>query len=114
MKTFARKCSITGELMNEGWVWGDEMFYTKYESDTLKECRRDREFILGIYDDIDVENLLSECELTEAILRARRNEETDEDLLLIAFNGDYVYHTEWEEEDHQYAIDADGNEIELI
>jgi hypothetical protein len=114
MKTFARKCSITGELMNEGWVWGDGIFYTKYESDTLKECRRDREFILGIYDDIDVENLLSECELTEAILRARRNEETDEDLLLIAFNGDYVYHTEWEEDDYQYAVDADGNEIELI
>jgi hypothetical protein len=116
MKTFARKCSITGELMNEGWVWGDGMFYTKYESDTLKECRRDREFILGIYDDIDVENLLSECELTEAILRARRNEETDEDLLLIAFNGDYLYYTEWEDdiEEHQYAIDADGNEIELI
>ena len=114
MKTFARKCSVTGELMNEGWVWGDGMFYTKYESDTLKECRRDREFISGIYDDIDVENLLSECELTEAILRARRNEETDEDLLLIAFNGDYVYHTEWEEDDHQYAVDADGNEIEII
>ena len=52
MKTFARKCSITGELMNEGWVWGDGIFYTKYESDTLKECRRDREFILGIYDEL--------------------------------------------------------------
>lgn len=122
MKTFARKCSITGELMNEGWVWGDGVFYTKYESDTLKECRRDREFILGIYDDIDTDNLLSayiedeseRSELTEAMLRARRNEETDEDLLLIAFNGDYVYYTEWEEDDHQYAVDADGNEIELI
>jgi hypothetical protein len=112
-KLWSRRCSVTGEGMNEGWVWGDGVFYTKYESDTLKECRRDREFILGIYDDIDVENLLSECELTEAILRARRNEETDEDLLLIAFNGGYVYHTEWEGDDAQYEELPNGSVVEL-
>jgi hypothetical protein len=56
---------------------------------------------------------LSECELTEAILRARRNEETDEDLLLIAFNGGYVYHTEWEGDDAQYEELPNGSVVEL-
>jgi len=32
--------------MNEGWVWGDGVFYTKYLEDTLKECRNDREYII--------------------------------------------------------------------
>jgi hypothetical protein len=25
-----------------------------------------------------------------------------------------IYYTEWDEDDHQYAVDADGNELELI
>ena len=41
MERFARICSITNEGMNEGWCWGDGMFYTKYKEDTLKELRKD-------------------------------------------------------------------------
>ena len=43
---YARKCDVTGEGMNAGWVWGDGAFYTKYEEDTLNECRIEREAIL--------------------------------------------------------------------
>ena len=25
---WARKCSVTGEGMNDGWLWGDGAFYT--------------------------------------------------------------------------------------
>lgn len=32
---YARKCSITGEGMNEGWVFGDGEEYAKYEKDAL-------------------------------------------------------------------------------
>ena len=38
---YARKCSITGEGMNEGWCWGDGMFYSKYEKDPIAELRKD-------------------------------------------------------------------------
>jgi hypothetical protein len=33
MEKFARKCSITGEGMNEGWCFGDGQDYAKYEHD---------------------------------------------------------------------------------
>ena len=39
----------------------------------------------------------------EALNKAKNNAETDEDLLLIAFQTDYMYYTEWEcTEDYQY------------
>lgn len=38
MEIYARKCSITGEGMNEGWVVdGGEMYFSK-EEDALKWC----------------------------------------------------------------------------
>jgi hypothetical protein len=33
MRKFARKCSVTGEGMNEGWCFGDGQDYAKYEHD---------------------------------------------------------------------------------
>jgi len=52
-------------------------------------------------------------ELVEAIERAKNNEETDEDLLLIGYQGDYVYYTEWEDEsEHQYE-EINGKLIEI-
>jgi hypothetical protein len=33
MEKFARQCSVTGEGMNEGWVFGDGDKYAKYEHD---------------------------------------------------------------------------------
>lgn len=33
MEKFARKCSVTGEGMNEGWCFGDGQDYAKYEHD---------------------------------------------------------------------------------
>lgn len=32
---YARRCSITGEGMNEGWVFGDGEEYAKYEQDAV-------------------------------------------------------------------------------
>ena len=43
---YARKCDVTGKGMNEGWVWGDGVFYTSTKELTLAECRKDREYIL--------------------------------------------------------------------
>lgn len=76
-QTFARKCTATGELMNEGWYAEGTMSYFKYETDAVKYCKE-----LG-YNSLDE-----------------------------AYEADEIYWTEWEE-DHQYAIDEQGNVTEI-
>jgi len=110
---YARKCDVTGNGMNEGWCWGDGVFYTSTLQTTLSECRNDREFILKVIvnDELgcelhELDSVQSEDDLTElesAVERAKKGMETDEDLLLIGYHTDYLYYTEWEcEEDMQY------------
>jgi len=109
---YARQCSITHKGMNEGWVWCDGAFYTSTLKQTLKECRKDREHILEYVKEfsdnkLDLLDVIQHHEeydeLIEAIKRAENNKETDEDLLLIGYQLDYVYYTEWEcEEDMEY------------
>lgn len=115
-ETYARQCSITGELMNEGWVWGDGSFYTKYLTDTLAECRKDREAIIDDLCSLSAESVNDYSrrkETSEAIERIKANADTDEDLLLVGFQTDYLYFTEWESDDHQYGIDSEGKIFEL-
>ena len=38
-QTFARKCTATGELMNEGWYAEGNVSYFKYEADAVKYCK---------------------------------------------------------------------------
>ena len=121
VRKWARKCDITGEGMNEGWVWGDGgAFYTKYLVDTLFECRRDRDNILFDIDNFDASNIQDPDrwdEFKEAIDRANRDEDTDMNLLTIAYQTDYVYYTEWDAigdvAEFYYAEMSDGNVIEL-
>jgi hypothetical protein len=109
VELFARKCSITGNGMNEGWVWAEGVYYTSTLALTLAECRNDRMEILSGSDDMwleDYENLQTEedvLELKRALSRVKIGEDTDEDLLLIGYQTGYLYYTEWEEfEDAQY------------
>ena len=115
---YARVCSITGNGMNEGWVFGEGAFYTSTLNLTLNECRKDRAPILDglknlgcelhelgtVQDDEDLK------ELKEAIDKANNNIETDNDLLTIAYHTDYVYYTEWhevfDEQDEYYTKDG--------
>tara|TARA_R100001163_G_C5011530_1_gene157283 strand:+ start:232 stop:600 length:369 start_codon:yes stop_codon:yes gene_type:complete len=110
---YARKCNVTGEGMNEGWVWGEGEFYTSTLDITLSECRKDRDSILNVIinDELrcelyELDTVQTEDDLTElknAIERAEKNIETDEDLLCIGYHTEYLYYTEWEcEEDIQY------------
>jgi hypothetical protein len=108
METFARKCSVTNELMNEGWVWGDGAFYTKYLEDTLKECRKDRKYIIEDICSLSAESVNDYSqwkETADAIERIKANADTDEDLLLVGFQTDYLYFTEWDASEHQYGIE---------
>lgn len=107
MKKFARQCSITGELMNEGWVWYDGTFYAKHLEDAAREIRG--ELADGVYDE--------EC-IGSGLTPQGVSELSDADLMEWVFeytDGD-IYFTEWEEgeDDFQYAIDDDGKIIELF
>jgi len=100
LDTGARVCSATSKPMNEGWLWGDGNFYTKEEKDTLAECRKDRESILHWAqkftqpNQIQIEEDFEE--FTQCLDRALNNKESDEDLLKLAFEIDFVYYTDWE------------------
>jgi len=76
---YARQCSITAEGMNEGWCWYDGTFYSKYESDTIDELRRDF---------------------------PEKNDLADDDLMEWAvYEMEFLYYTEWEDEsEHQYEM----------
>lgn len=93
-----RTCSITGNEMATGWVWGDGTFYTSTLELTLAECRKDRDNILY---DLDEYSLIEEewerDNFKEALDRTNKGEETDEDLLFIAYQTGYVYYTEFED-----------------
>jgi hypothetical protein len=115
-KLWSRRCSVTGEGMNEGWVWGDGVFYTKYLEDTLKECRNDREYIIQDLYSLSAESVNDYSqwkETADAIERVKANADTDEDLLLIGFQTDYLYFTEWEGDDAQYEELPNGIVVEL-
>ena len=102
MKTFARKCSVTGELFNEGYVWHDGEFYTKDETTTANEMR----------------NRLRKGALLDVLPTSASHLLTIEDdytLISLVYElteGD-IYYTEWDEDDHQYAVDSDGNVTKL-
>ena len=82
MRKYAKQCSITGEGMNEGYVYYDGEMYFKYEKD----------FVLFLRYQNDIWDLSDEFIL---------NESYD--------NGEY-YYTEWEdEEDFEYCEDLMGN-----
>ena len=76
---YARRCSITAEGMNDGWVWGDGEFYSKYESDTMAELRRDF---------------------------PEHSAMTDDELMTWAVEDmDFLYWTEWEDKsEYQYKM----------
>jgi len=86
---FARKCSVTGKGMNEGYCIDDGMMYIENPDDIIKHLRE----IDFPFDGVKL---------------------SDEILLDEAYNSDYCYYTEWDELDEDEAYDEDGNAYELI
>ena len=87
--TYLRRCSVTGEGMNSGWIFEGDHSVVKYERDVLRiirECAEDY--------DLRVEGRL------------------DDFLLQAAFDAGICYWTIWEDdlEDGDTYYDADGNE----
>ena len=90
MIKYARQCSITGEGMDEGYVYYDGEMHFKYEKDFVMFLRYQNEPLEDIW------NLSDEFILSESY-----------------DNGEY-YHTEWEDEDdYQYYEDENGKIFEI-
>ena len=89
MKKYAKQCSITGEGMNEGYVYYDGEMYFKYEKDFILFLRYQNEPIEDIW------NLSDEFIL---------NESYD--------NGEY-YYTEWEDENEYEYYEENGKIFEI-
>ena len=86
-KKYARKCSATGEGMNEGFCYGEGQEYFKYEKDLIKFLRE------GESEDF--------------------NSVSDEFILKEAYDCGEYYYTEWEDEsDFQYVM-SNGKLVEI-
>jgi hypothetical protein len=72
---YARICDITKEGMDEGWIWYEGTFYTKYETDTVAELHKDFDEEWG------------------------SKNWSDDEILEHAFENDICYWTEWEDLD---------------
>jgi hypothetical protein len=87
MEKFARRCDVTGEPMNEGWCWGDGMFYTATEESTITELRKEYPSKVNI---------------------------TDDELMQYAYDNEVLYWTEWysdEIEEQGFYFTKDGEEV---
>ena len=113
---WARRCSVTLQGMNEGYVWDDGCYYCVDDDEIANaEFRRDREHIISYipknlsdinffddYDEDDEENYRS------AIDRVKQNKDTDEDLKTLSYLFGLHYYTEWmDDSDIQY-VEIDG------
>ena len=88
MERFARKCSISGVGMNQGWIWFSDLFYTSSEDITLNELI-ERDW----YPDNEIGEYLE-----------------------LAYNDNEIHFTEWEDDDiieQGFYYTSDGKKINL-
>jgi hypothetical protein len=109
-RTWARQCDVTGEGMNEGYIWHDGDSYTKYRKDVEAECV---ELADELIDGLESTNYSQQDIMIDDVLwkatcdRIKDGLRLPDDLLTIAVGLDWVYWTEWEDDDHQY-IEING------
>lgn len=89
-KLYPRKCSITGEGMNEGYVIQDGDMYIKNQIDLINHLRK-----------VEIEGNPLYKEQNTSI----------EFLLSDYYDAGYYYWTEWEELDEDLNYTSDGKEI---
>lgn len=75
---YRRRCDITGEGMNSGWLFGDGAMYIKYEKDLIAELRGP-----------NWKDFWTDMKPT--------SERTDDEVLEVAFEQDICHWTEWED-----------------
>ena len=87
--------------MFEGWVWWSGEMYTATLETTLAQLREDRKFVVQRIGDYTPDLVVNPEDWTEfwaCVERVKKNQETDLDLLTIAYQIDILYWTEWHDE----------------
>lgn len=91
VKLHPRKCCVTGEGMDSGYLIGEGQMYIKYESDMIKHLR---EVEKDGNPDYDI--MMEEGRITDAWLLADY------------YKNDYYYYTDWECPDDIQYVEVDG------
>jgi hypothetical protein len=115
-KKWARKCSATGEGMNEGWCFNDGAYYAKYYEDAIAELRNNFDSIYGDFLSTTRDRwmgCIDDEELSVINENIDRGEISDEALLYMAYALDYVYWTEWDADDDAQYEEINGTLIEI-
>ena len=109
---FARQCDVTGQLMNSGWYWESNSFYTATREATLKELESHKSDIAKevaqngsneFSDELDEDEFAEARNLVTVIRSNGANSITDDEWMLLAYALGYFYYTEWEDDDFQFA-----------
>jgi hypothetical protein len=107
MTKFARKCDITGEGMNEGFIVLDGMYYIKHEKDLVKWLREN--YTEAVYEDYSDDYEFNTSSLTK---RYFSEVESDEEVAELSYLNGIHYWTEWEDDDYEWE-EIDGKLIEI-
>jgi len=94
MEKFARICDLTGTPMNEGYVFGDGMFYIMDDRELLKKHLEETRHEFADMSDEDNDVMTMDIE----------------DLIEFLVESDVFYYTEWDAEEDDYYYDSEGNE----
>ena len=90
LKYHARRCDVTGEGMDSGWVCGDD-YYIKYESDLINHLIEVYNQNDGIYEHDKLTGIINEDKLRE-----------------LYYEDGYFYLTDWKQEEDIMYVEVDG------
>jgi len=86
----ARRCDVTGEGMDEGWLCGDD-YYIKYETDLISYLKGVYNQDYGNYQKDKMDGIIDKGKLRELL-----------------YEDGYFLYTEWYEEDDIMYVEVDG------
>lgn len=90
LKYHARRCDVTGEGMDSGWVCGDG-YYIKYERDLINHLIEVYNQNDGIYEHDKLTGIINEDKLRE-----------------LYYQDGYFYLTDWKQEEDIMYVEVDG------
>lgn len=87
---YARQCNISGEGMDNGWLFGDN-FYIKYEKDLIQHLKQVYDEDFGNYKKDELNGIIDEDKLRELL-----------------YEKGYYYYTEWDDPKDVDYVKIDG------
>jgi hypothetical protein len=115
---YARKCDVTGKGMNEGYCFGDGVFYCHSYEHAIYEVRQDSQVgsIGWTNENEEGKVILEPFELYHEFTEEELAAMSDDDIMSVAYGNAYYYHSEWGEDEADYEDEyylEDGTLIEV-